>query len=90
MTNQDKHFNLSDVNTLHRAMMEHSAMTQDVGEVKSFPVELAMIAAVLHEQNMPQTTINIVLAARCGLPMQKLDPRSMCVRWTEDDPSVEQ
>lgn len=46
---------------------------------------LADVAQVLRNNGMPQETINMVLAARCGLPMQKIDGKSPCFAWVDAD-----
>lgn len=46
---------------------------------------LAALAQVLKANSMPQETINMVLAARCGLPMQKIDGKSPCFAWVDAD-----
>lgn len=50
---------------------------------------LAAVAEVLRANRMPQETINMVLAARCGLPMAKVDPKSPCFVWVDESEAVE-
>lgn len=50
----------------------------------SFCEELNGIAKILHENKMPQETINMVLAAYTGLPIQPLDAKSPCFMWVEE------
>lgn len=50
---------------------------------------LAAVAEVLRANNMPQETINMILAARCGLPMEKVDPRSLYFNWVDESKAVE-
>lgn len=50
---------------------------------------LHSLAQVLKSNGMPQETINMVLAAKCGMPMQKVDGKSTYYRWTEDAEPVE-
>lgn len=56
----------------------------------SFAGQLHMVAQVLRINHMPQEAINMVLAARCGLPVQKVDLKSPCFKWVEDEPAVQQ
>ncbi len=46
---------------------------------------LAALAQVLKNNAMPQETINMVLAARCGLPMQKVDSKSPYFLWVDEE-----
>lgn len=58
--------------------------------LSSFAGQLTLIVKILRTCNMPQETINMVLAARCGLPVQGIDLKSPCFRWVDDEPVVQQ
>lgn len=56
----------------------------------SFAVQLEVTAKVLRSNGMPQSTVNMALAARCGIPFEPVDTKSMYVQWTEDEPKIAQ
>lgn len=74
---------LSLANALADKMMQNSF-------ANSFSAQLELTANVLRANGMPQATINMALAARCGVPLEPIDCKSMYVQWTENEPKVEQ
>ena len=53
-------------------------------DTQNIKKELLAIAAALKANNVPQETINMILAVRLGLPVQPLDLRSPCFKWIEE------
>lgn len=53
--------------------------------IAPFARELAQVAEILKGQGMPQELINMTLAARAGLPVAAVDPKSPIFEWVEEE-----